>query len=66
MCEEEVAGYSFICGSTFTIWVENGHEEYGLSEAFEKGVLTKNDIAKIYEVYKDLFPELYSVYSETE
>ena len=63
MCKEEVAGYSFICGSTFTIFVENGHEEYDLSEAFEKGVLTKNDIAKIYEVYKNLFPELYS---ETE
>lgn len=63
MCKEEVAGYSFICGSTFTIRVENGHEEYDLSEAFEKGVLTKNDIAKIYEVYKNLFPELYS---ETE
>lgn len=57
---EEVAGYQFHFGSSFTISVEKDSEKYDLKEAYEKGILTKDDIEKIYRSHKAFVLQNYS------
>lgn len=68
----EVGGYAFIYGSSFTIWVEKGEETldlnrgYDLSEAYEKGLLTGQDIAEIYRIHREHVGEaLYRAYVDS-
>lgn len=48
-----VAGYKFIYTSGFTINVEKNGEVYNLQNAYENGLLTKEDIAEIYLIHKN-------------
>ena len=68
---KEVGGYEFICGYSFTIWVREGADSidlnrgYELSEAYENGLLTEQDIAEIYRIHREhVGEELYQAYGD--
>ncbi len=47
---ETVAGYTFTYPCSNTMWVWNNGSFYSLQEAYDKGLLTKEDIAEIFAV----------------
>ena len=49
---KEIAGYRFVFSSSFVIRVDADGEVYELNEAFEKGLLGKDDVAEIYRIHK--------------
>lgn len=53
----EVAGYNFIFGNSFTIWVYRNGEFYKLEEAYEAGILIETQIAAIFERHADYLKE---------
>ena len=56
----EVGGYKFPFGSSFSITAEKDGEIYDLKDAFEKGFLTSDDIAQIYEIHKEFVTEYHN------
>lgn len=47
---ETVAGYTFTYPCSNTMWVWNNGSFYSLQDAYDKGLLTKEDIAEIFAV----------------
>lgn len=63
--EETVAGYSFKYSSSFVIYAisDDDGQVYELSEAYEKGLLTEQDLAEIYRIHREhVGEELYQEY----
>ena len=66
---QEVDGKKFIFSSSFNIFVEKYGEICDLKDAFEKGFLTNDDIAEIYEIHKEFVVQYYDgedLYKESE
>jgi len=57
----QVADKTFIYGG-LKITVYNSGQRYDLSEAYEKGLLSKENINDIYEKHKHFYPDLYQNY----
>ena len=50
--EKTVAGYPFTYCSSFMIYVEKDGVDYDLSQAYEDGLLTEQDVAEIWQTHR--------------
>jgi len=58
--EVYVGDVKFIYSNGYSITVWNNESFYGLQDAFDQGLLTKEDIIKISELHKAAYPNLYT------
>ena len=58
---ETVAGYEFRYGYNFSLSVFANYARYELPEAYEKGILTQEQVRTIWEDYKAMHPCYYQI-----